>query len=113
MAIDEGLAQLMRDDLIDLDGLEEKRMFGGLAFLSFGHMVSGVHKDGAMYRVGKEHYPAALDLPGVREMQFTGRPMSGMVEVAPEDFADDGLRAQLTQMALGFVRSLPPKPGKS
>jgi hypothetical protein len=113
MAIDEGLAQMMRDDLTDVAGLEEKRMFGGLAFLSFGHMICGVHKDGAMYRVGKEHYPAALALPGVGEMQFTGRPMGGMVEVEGETFVDDDLRAQLTQMALGFVATLPPKPGKS
>jgi hypothetical protein len=39
--------------------------------------------------------------------------MGGMVEVEGETFVDDELRAQLTQMALGFVATLPPKPGKS
>ena len=32
MAYDEGLAQIMRDDLCDVIGISEKKMFGGLAF---------------------------------------------------------------------------------
>ena len=31
MAYDEGLAQIFRDDLVDVDGLAEKKMFGGCA----------------------------------------------------------------------------------
>jgi L-alanine-DL-glutamate epimerase-like enolase superfamily enzyme len=53
MACDEGLVQIMRNDLCDVIGISEKKMFGGLACMHAGHMVCGVHKDGAMFRVGK------------------------------------------------------------
>ena len=53
MAYDECLVQIMRNDLCDVIGISEKKMFGGLACMYAGHMVSGVHKDGAMFRVGK------------------------------------------------------------
>ncbi|MGB0569002.1 MAG: TfoX/Sxy family protein [Paracoccaceae bacterium] len=43
----------MRNDLCDVIGISEKKMFGGLACMYAGHMVCGVHKDGAMFRVGK------------------------------------------------------------
>lgn len=108
MAWDEGLAQLLRDDL-EGAGVTEKKMFGGLAFLSGGHMVCGVHKGGAMFRVGKPNEAAALAIPGAAPMLFTGKPMSGMVDFSDEATADDALRGQLMALALGFVKTLPPK----
>ncbi len=33
MAYDEGLVQIMRNDLCDVIGISEKKMFGGLAWL--------------------------------------------------------------------------------
>lgn len=115
MPYDEGHATLMRDDLMsagDLPGAEEKRMFGGLCFLSFGNMVCGVHKGGGMYRVGPDRYETALALPGVQELSFTGRPMKGMVEVDDDVLADDETREKLTELAMAFAASLPPKPPK-
>jgi TfoX N-terminal domain len=111
MAYDPGLAQTLRDALSDLP-MAEKNMFGGLAFLLNGHMVCGLHKGGAMVRVGKGNYEAALTLPGVRPMLFTGKPMAGMVDVADVSVEDDSLRGQLLDMALTTVRALPPKVAK-
>ena len=62
MAYDEGLAQIMRDDLCDVIGISEKKMFGGIAFMYAGHMVCGTHKDGAMFRVGKDQEAEAKPL---------------------------------------------------
>lgn len=115
MAYDEGYATLIREDLAqagDVLGYEEKRMFGGLCFLNYGNMVCGVLKDGAMYRVGPERYGQALSLPGVAELSFTGRAMTGMVQVDDDALADDETRAELTQLAMAFAASLPPKPPK-
>lgn len=109
MAYDEGLAALMREDLGDLPGLSEKKMFGGLCFLHHGHMICGVHAGGGMYRVGKEREEAARALPGAGPMQFTGRPMGGMIDVTDEGMADDASRAAWTRLALSFVKTLPPK----
>jgi len=62
VAYDEVLAQVMRDDLYDVIGISEKKMFGGIAFMYAGHMVCGTHKDGAMFRVGKDQEAEAKPL---------------------------------------------------
>ena len=94
MAYDEGLAQILRDDLADHDDLREVRMFGGLCFMKSGHMLCGVLKTSGMFRVGKDRSTAALALPGARIMDMTGRKMPAIIEVTPDALADDGLRAQ-------------------
>lgn len=111
MAYDEGLAQIMRDDLV-AEPYAEKKMFGGLAFLLGGHMVCGIHKGGAMFRVGKQGYDQALAVPGVSPMMFTGKPMAGMVDCSDEACVDDQRRGRLMALALQVVRALPPKVAK-
>ena len=119
MAYDEGCAQIFRDDLAGIDGVTEKKMFGGLCFLFNGHMLCGVHQmkdqskteigDGAMFRVGPDNYAQALAIEGVRELSFTGRPMKGLVECDAALLEDDDRRTQLVSLSKGFARSLPPK----
>ncbi len=109
MAYDEGLAQILRDDLATLAGVTEKKMFGGLCFLLNGNMLCGVHRGGGMFRVGKDHEAQALANDGVGPMQFTGRKMGGMVDVSDDVFEDDTRRRQLLDLALDFVGSLPAK----
>ena len=108
MAYDEGLAQLMRDALADAP-FTEKRMFGGLCFLLHGNMVCGVHKGGAMFRVGKPNDATARAIDGVGPMMFTGKPMQGFVECVDEVVSDDARRAALIGLSLAFSKSLPPK----
>lgn len=109
MAYDEGLAAMMRDDLAHLEGLTEKKMFGGLCFLLNGNMVCGVHTGGAMFRVGKPREEAARAIPGAGPMLFTGRPMGGMIDVAEEALADDDRRGQWIAMSIENAAALPPK----
>lgn len=108
MAYDEGLAQLLRDDLADRETAERK-MFGGLCIMHRGHMLCGVHKGGGMFRVGKPGMAAALAVPGAGPMTFTGRPMGGMVECSPEALEDDDTRGRLLALALAFAGTLPPR----
>lgn len=108
MAWDEGLAQMMRDDLAG-EPVVEKKMFGGLAFLLNGHMICGIHKGGAMFRVGKPNEAEALSVPGASPMMFTGRAMAGMIDLSDEATADDARRGRVMGLARAFVRSLPPK----
>lgn len=109
MAYDEGIAQLMRDDLAEVQGLAEKKMFGGLCFLTGGHMICGVHKDGAMFRVGKANEAEAMTIDGAGPMLFTGRPMGGMIDASPDLMADDAARRRLMALSLAHAKSLPPK----
>ena len=109
MAYDEGLAELLRSDLADRRGIEEKRMFGGLCFMLNGHMLCGVHKNGGMFRVGKTRQDEALAIDGASPMAFTGRPMGGMIDADDDCLADDTRRGQLMALAIANVHSLPPK----
>ncbi len=109
MAYDETIAATIREALAGRTGITEKKMFGGLCFLLNGNMLCGAHRDGGMYRVGKESAGAALALPHVRAMAMTGRPMPGLVDVDREAFTDAGLRDRLMTMALEFVAPMPPK----
>ena len=56
MAFDEGLAQRLREALSSHQGIAEKKMFDGLAFMSRGYMFLGIVGDVLMARVGPEHY---------------------------------------------------------
>ncbi|MFQ5589509.1 MAG: TfoX/Sxy family protein, partial [Nitrospiria bacterium] len=84
MAYDEGLAERLREIFIDRQGLVEKKMFGGIAFMLCGHMCCGIVNETLMARVGPDQYAAALAHPHAREMDFTGRPMKGLVYIDPE-----------------------------
>ncbi len=109
MAIDEGAAQIFRDDLAGTDGISERRMFGGLCFMLNGNMLCGVNKDGGMFRVGKDNEGAALAVPGSRPLGFTGRKMGGMVEVSEDALANDETRGALLALALAFASGLQAK----
>ena len=107
MAYDEGVAQRVREALIDQSDVVEKKMFGGLAFMVRGHMCCGVVGGELMVRVGPEGYEGALSQKHARQMDFTGKPMKGFVYVAPAGFEDDGDLKSWVDRALGFVTSLP------
>ncbi|MGB5559633.1 MAG: TfoX/Sxy family protein [Paracoccaceae bacterium] len=109
MAYDEGAAALLRDELIDRDGISERKMFGGLCFMLNGNMVCGVHKGGGMFRVGKDREAEAMAIAGAGPMTFTGRKMGGMIDVGDEALADDERRRAWVQMALAHAAGLPAK----
>jgi TfoX/Sxy family transcriptional regulator of competence genes len=108
MAIDEGLAERIRESL-GTAPVTERRMFGGLAFLSRGHMFIGISKEALMVRVGPHAYKASLKRPAARVMDFTGRPMKGYVFVDAPGFESDEDLASWVQAGLSFVATLPPK----
>ncbi|MGI9642736.1 MAG: TfoX/Sxy family protein [Acidimicrobiia bacterium] len=109
MAYDEGLAERIRSRTADLDGMGERKMFGGLAFMYHGNMAMGVMADELMVRVGPETWAESVALPNAREMDFTGRSMKGMVYVAAEGIAEDGDLQAWLDRGLAFAGSLPPK----
>ncbi|KAB1139159.1 TfoX/Sxy family protein [Streptomyces luteolifulvus] len=109
MAFDEGLAERIRARLGADPGFTEKRMFGGLAFLYEGNMAVGVIGDALMVRVGPEATEAALERPGTRPFDFTGRPMRGWVVVASSAVSEDQALVAWIDQGHDFAASLPPK----
>ncbi len=84
MAYDEQLADRVRYGLRPLRKVEEKKMMGGLTFMVNGKMCVGIVKHDLMARIDPLVYEEALMRKGCREMDFTGRPMMGVVFVGPD-----------------------------
>jgi TfoX/Sxy family transcriptional regulator of competence genes len=112
VAFDEELAGRVRSLLDGRADVDEKRMFGGLAFLLAGNMCVGVHEELLIARLAQEEADELLDSePGVRPMDFTGRPMRGWLFVEPEATAEDADLERWVRRCEAFAASLPPKPG--
>jgi len=113
MPFDEGLAERVRDLVRAEPSMSERKMFGGLCFMSSGHMSFGILGDEIMVRVGPHAYVEALQLPHAREMDFTGRSMRGMVYVDSEGISEDEALEAWLLRGLAYARSLPPKSVRS
>ena len=109
MAFSEALAQRVRDVLYPLTAAEEKKMFGGIAFMVSGNMTVGAIRDDLIVRVGLENYEASLHKPGVDLFKPTGRPMAGWITVAPDGHKTDEDMKYWIDLALEFVKTLPAK----
>ncbi|MHC4840725.1 MAG: TfoX/Sxy family protein [Planctomycetota bacterium] len=109
MAYDEKLAARVRKALDDHGPVVEKKMFGGLCFMLNGHMVAGVVRETLMMRVGPDNYEKVLKLNHAAEMDFTGRPMKGMVYVETEGVKTLTQVRKWLKHATGFVLTLKPK----
>ena len=109
MGYDDGLAQRVRQQLEGEPDLVEREMFGGIAFMVAGNMACGVIEDALIVRVGGDNYDSALEEPGARPFDFTGRPMKGWVQIEGEPLADDDRLASWVDKGRGTARSLPPK----
>jgi TfoX/Sxy family transcriptional regulator of competence genes len=106
---DEHLASRIREILEEQGGVEEREMFGGLAFMVNGHMCCGVTADDLMLRLGRDQAERALQQRHVRPMDFTGRPLKGYVYLAPSAVKRDSDLRRWLQLARDFVATLPPK----
>jgi TfoX/Sxy family transcriptional regulator of competence genes len=109
MAFDEGLAERIRGVLDARSDVDERKMFGGIAFLVAGNMACGVMRDDLMVRMEPEAVAALESEPGVRRFDMGGRPMKGWLLVAPEASADDGDLERWVRRGEEFAASLPPK----
>lgn len=109
MAYSKKLAERIRKVLEDVDGVTEKKMFGGLSFLLNRNMCAGVLEDNIVIRVGPEKYEEALKLPNAKPMDFTGRHMKGFIYVDSEGYKTDKSLKKWINKGLDFAKSLPPK----
>ena len=109
MAFDEDLARRVRDILSEEGTFNEKRMFGGLAFMVKGYMCCGVIDQDLVIRVGEHQHEQALAEAHTRAMDFTGRPMKGFIYVSPLGYRSKTNLRKWIRRGLRFVSSLPAK----
>lgn len=109
MAYDEALAERVRERIAAHSGVTERMMFGGLAFMISGNMACGVIGEDLIVRLGDEDGAEALEEPGVREFDFTGKPMKSMVYVRPEATTEDDDLTGWVDAGASYAESLPAK----
>src|SRR5919107_1805463 len=109
MPYDEDLANRLRELLAEHDGITEKKMFGGLAFLLDGHMsVSASGRGGLLARVDPEETDAMLKKEHVSLMEMGGRTMDGWLRVDPEGVKTRRQLEPWGKRSVGYVKTLPP-----
>ena len=109
MAYDEGLAQRVREEIGELPGYVEKKMFGGVGFMLHGNMACGANGADLIVRVGPERYESALAEPHTRPFDLTGRPMRGWVFVDAEGIEAEGEFRAWIKRGVEHALSLPAK----
>jgi TfoX/Sxy family transcriptional regulator of competence genes len=109
MAYDERLATRVRERFDGDAGVQEKSMFGGLAFMADGNMAVCVARDGLMVRVGRDSLDEALAHPHAGIFEMGGRQMPDWVLVAPDGVEGDDDLERWVARGAAFARSLPPK----
>jgi hypothetical protein len=110
MAYDEDLANRLRELLAAENGVEEKRMFGGLGFLINGNMaVAASGHGGLMVRVPPEDTDELLAGDHVEPMVMAGREARGWVRVRDDGFATTRQLKTWVIRGVNYAKSLPPK----
>lgn len=111
MAYDEELAERMRQALDGVPGMTEKRMFGGLAFLTGGNMaIAASGEGGALVRVDPAASDHLVETTTAEVAIMRGRPMPGWLRVPAEDLRTSDQVATWVRVGTDYARSLPVKP---
>jgi TfoX/Sxy family transcriptional regulator of competence genes len=110
MPYDEDLADRIREATSDVDGLTEKRMFGGLAFLVNGNMaVAASGRGGLLLRVDPAHSEELVDDVQVRRMEMRGKEMDGWLRVGADAIEDEAALHRWVDIGIAYASSLPAK----
>lgn len=110
MAYDEDLADRVRAVIEEPDGLTEKRMFGGHAFLVHGHLAVGASgQGGLLLRVNPAETDTLVCEEHVTRFVMRGKEMNGWLHVGTKAVATDEALGRWVAVGTTYARSLPPK----
>jgi TfoX/Sxy family transcriptional regulator of competence genes len=110
MAYDEDLADRIRELILAEDGVTEKRMFGGLAFLINGNMsVSASGQGGLLLRVDPADTDALRGEPHAQPFAMRGREMQGWLRVEAAGVQTRNELERWVARGVSYARSLAPK----
>ena len=110
MAYDEELAARIRELVAREEGVTEKKMFGGLAFLIGGNMsVSASGQGGLLLRVNPAETESLVTEPHAQRFVMRGRAMDGWLRVDSEGLRTKRDLKRWVARGVAYARSLPPK----
>lgn len=104
MAYNEQLVNRIREVIAEVPKTVEKNMFGGVCFMVNDKMCVGVVNDEMMCRINPDDMETALERPGCRVMDFTGRPMKGFVYVDEEGLKSQKDLQYWINLSLAFIK---------
>lgn len=111
MPYDEQLAARVRDLVAEHGPVEEKRMFGGLAFLLGGHLaVCASHEGGLLVRTDGTESEELLAQEHVGPMVMGSQSSRTWLHVAAPALATDDDLATWIARGIATAQALPPKP---
>ena len=94
------------------DGLEKKKMFGGICYLINGNMCFGIFKDYLIVRMAADLAADKLMEEHVREFDITGRPMKGWVMVEKGSWGKKAEMVRWLDIGRSYALTLPKKSKK-
>jgi TfoX/Sxy family transcriptional regulator of competence genes len=110
MAYDEDLANRIRELIAAQDGLTEKKMFGGLAFMINGNMaVSASGQGGLLLRCDPADTDALVAKPHAGRFEMRGRAMDGWLRIEADGVRTKRELERWVGRGAAYARSLPPK----
>jgi TfoX/Sxy family transcriptional regulator of competence genes len=110
VAFDEQIAERMRVLLRGEDGVTEKRMFGGLAFLVNGNMaVAASGQGGLLVRVEPAETQSLIAEPHADRFVMRGTAMDGWLRVDGAGVKTQSDLQRWVRRGVKYARTLPPK----
>lgn len=106
MAYSKKLAERIRLALARMPGVEEKKMFGGLAFMVDSKMCLTASGDRMMCRINPDIHESAVQKNGCTTVIMRGREYKGWVYVNEESLQKEAEFNYWVELALEFNRQL-------
>ncbi|MBS1526516.1 MAG: TfoX/Sxy family protein [Bacteroidetes bacterium] len=89
MAYNENLADRVREALVDVPNVTEKKMFRGVTFMVDDKMCISVSGEELMLRLDPDLTDQLAEENGTRPMIHGGKQMKGFIYVGPERFRNE------------------------
>lgn len=113
MAYDEDLADRIRELLSLHQGVTERKMFGGLAFLVRGNMaIAASGQGGVLVRVDPDQADRLVETTSAEMAVMRGRPMQGWLRVDSDELRTKRRLEKWVTLGSTYAASLPPKTKK-
>jgi TfoX/Sxy family transcriptional regulator of competence genes len=102
MAINEKLTSRIREFLADVDKVEEKKMFSGIAFMVDNKLCVAVRNDNVMLRIDPSIHDELVERPGCSPMIMRGKDLNSYVVVDKTVLTSKKELSNWVQLALDY-----------
>ncbi|MEO7212411.1 TfoX/Sxy family protein [Mucilaginibacter sp.] len=100
--INEELLNRVREALVDLPDVGEKRMFGGICFMVDDKLCICVNQHEALFRINPDDFETTVEMDGVRPMQQQKRTAKGYLFVHEDALSSKKVFEEWVNKALEY-----------